>query len=147
MPIRPENKPRYPADWPAISRRTRDEVGNVCEQCSVKNGEMIYRGWHEKMPAWRYQSDTVFECSRCAITGSELPGTTWDDFEKRGEAVKVVLTVAHLDHHPENCARENLRAWCQRCHNAYDAPMRAAGIAERSRAARAASDMFQGEAE
>ncbi len=32
----------------------------------------------------------------------------------------VVLTVAHLDHQPENCADENLRALCQRCHNRYD---------------------------
>jgi len=38
---------------------------------------------------------------------------------------KVVLTIAHLDHTPENCEPENLRAWCQKCHNTYDAPMRA----------------------
>lgn len=30
---------------------------------------------------------------------------------------KVVLTIAHLDHNPANNAPENLRAWCQRCHN------------------------------
>jgi hypothetical protein len=29
---------------------------------------------------------------------------------------KVVLTIAHLDHTPENCARENLKCLCQRCH-------------------------------
>lgn len=34
---------------------------------------------------------------------------------------KVVLTIAHLDHIPENCEPENLRAWCQRCHLSYDA--------------------------
>jgi|GEM_PF-6023177 len=96
MPIRPENKARYPADWPAISRRVRDEAGNRCKQCGVENGAMIHRGWHGKMPAWRYQSDTVFECSRCAIDGSELHGTTWDDFEVARGTVKVVLTVAHL---------------------------------------------------
>ena len=39
---------------------------------------------------------------------------------------KVVLTIAHLDHTPENCDDENLRAWCQRCHLTYDAPMKAA---------------------
>jgi hypothetical protein len=37
----------------------------------------------------------------------------------------VVLTVAHLDHVPENVGapgnRPNLRAWCQRCHLTYDA--------------------------
>jgi len=44
----------------------------------------------------------------------------------------VVLTVAHLNHRPEDCAEENLAALCQRCHNAYDAPMRRRGIVERS---------------
>lgn len=38
---------------------------------------------------------------------------------------KVVLTVAHLNHLPEDCGdpgdRPNLKAWCQRCHLTYDA--------------------------
>lgn len=38
---------------------------------------------------------------------------------------KVVLTIGHLDHTPENCKPENLKAWCQRCHNNYDAEHRA----------------------
>ncbi len=33
---------------------------------------------------------------------------------------RVVLTVAHLDHTPENCEPENLKAMCQRCHLNYD---------------------------
>lgn len=32
----------------------------------------------------------------------------------------VVLTIAHLDHMPENCQRANLKAMCQRCHLVYD---------------------------
>jgi 5-methylcytosine-specific restriction endonuclease McrA len=36
----------------------------------------------------------------------------------------VVLTVAHLDHRPENCDPSNLVALCQRCHNRYDLPER-----------------------
>ncbi len=44
---------------------------------------------------------------------------------------RVVLTVAHLDHTPQNCAPDNLRAWCQRCHNTYDQPHRAANRANR----------------
>jgi hypothetical protein len=30
------------------------------------------------------------------------------------------LTVAHLDHRPENCQDDNLRAWCFPCHARYD---------------------------
>ena len=44
---------------------------------------------------------------------------------------KVVLTIAHLDHVPEHCEEANLAALCQKCHNGYDGPMRAAGIRER----------------
>lgn len=39
---------------------------------------------------------------------------------------KVVLTIAHLDHTPENCSDDNLKALCQRCHNRYDMPHRIA---------------------
>ena len=101
MPIRPENKARYPKDWRAISLRIRERAGNKCEGCGAKNGEPH------------------------PITGS-----------------KVVLTVAHLDHTPENCADDNLKAWCQKCHNSYDAPERARGIKERRRAAAAKGDLF-----
>ena len=37
---------------------------------------------------------------------------------------KVVLTVAHMDQNPANSDPNNLRALCQRCHNAHDAPYR-----------------------
>ncbi len=33
---------------------------------------------------------------------------------------KVILTVAHLDHNPENNHAENLKAGCQKCHLNYD---------------------------
>lgn len=107
MPIRPENRARYPKDWKRIVAGIRDRSGNRCEgspafpDCRVANGEPH------------------------PITGST-----------------VVLTVAHLDHTPENCDPENLRHWCQRCHNTYDAPMRRRGVAERAKALRASSDMF-----
>ena len=34
---------------------------------------------------------------------------------------RYVLTVAHLNHRPEDCRRENLRALCSQCHLRYDA--------------------------
>ena len=45
----------------------------------------------------------------------------------------VVLTVAHIDHDTTNNRFSNLAALCNRCHNRYDAPMRA----EHSRQTRA----------
>lgn len=45
---------------------------------------------------------------------------------------RVVLTVAHIDHHPPNCSADNLAALCQRCHIRYDAPIKAHGRRERA---------------
>lgn len=37
----------------------------------------------------------------------------------------VVLTVAHVNHDLSRNGPEDLRHWCQLCHNTHDAPMRA----------------------
>ena len=58
--------------------------------------------------------------------------------------IRIVLTVARLDHKPENCSDKNLAALCQRCHNAYDAPTRARNLWERQHQAMAAGDLFDG---
>ena len=86
MPIRPENKARYPKDWKQIRARILERANNHCEFCGVLNHSYRWNG--QKM-------------------------------------IRVVLTIAHLDHTPENCDPSNLRALCQKCHNAYDAPHRA----------------------
>ena len=39
----------------------------------------------------------------------------------------VVLTVMHLNHIPSDVSDYNLKDSCQKCHNSYDAPTRAAG--------------------
>jgi len=40
MPIRPENRARYPADWKLRSRFVRHyRARNCCEWCGAKNGE------------------------------------------------------------------------------------------------------------
>lgn len=108
VPIRPENRGRYPADWPAIRAAALDRAGELCEcegECARHPGA----------------------CGRG--NGSLIPGSTR----------RVVLTVAHLDHTPENCEPENLRAWCQRCHLAYDQAHHQANAAL-TRARRAADD-------
>lgn len=88
MPIRPENKSRYPANWKEIRASILKRANNRCEFCGVEN-----------------HTDR------------------WN--EKTGKLAHIVLTVAHLDHQPENCDPENLRALCQKCHNRYDAKHRA----------------------
>lgn len=107
-PIRPENKDRYPKNWQDVRARILARAGNRCEWegCRVENGSY---------GIWRGERFEVL-----AFPGGDAP------------FIKIVLTIAHLDHTPENNDPENLRAWCQRHHNRYDAKMRAAGIKERA---------------
>lgn len=103
MPIRPENKARYPANWKEIREKILERAKNRCEECAVENHAIGYRYNGEFIP--------------CAVNGLVPRGMT---------IFKIVLTIAHLDHVPENCDPANLRAWCQRCHNRYDNPVRRA---------------------
>lgn len=119
MPIRPENRERYPKDWKAISLRIRQRAQGQCE-CTGECGDAHPPTGHP-------------DRRRCY---------EFDRFEHSVTGSIVILTVAHLDHTPENCADDNLKAMCQRCHNKYDAPMRRRGMKERARAALNIPDMF-----
>ncbi|XAZ30654.1 hypothetical protein AAHB34_16035 [Paenarthrobacter ureafaciens] len=37
-----------------------------------------------------------------------------------GTGSRVILTTAHLNHNPEECEDDNLKAMCQGCHLHYD---------------------------
>lgn len=142
MPIRESEKARYPADWKAISAAVRAEAGNRCEWCSAPNGQTILRGLTSSGAAvWRGMGWSAYENGLCADTGTDVPDTTPDtvDYPK---AVRVVLTVAHLDHQPENCTRDNLKALCQRCHLRHDAKHHAANSAATRAARKAMGDLF-----
>lgn len=141
MPIRPENKLRYPPDWPAISAAIRRRADNKCEGCGVPNYQLGGR-------------DAVGRWCPADPTGDNGVALTWP---REGEwawcrgnhgavmlrIVRIVLTVAHLDHQPENCDPANLKCWCQRCHNSHDAAERRRGMQERARAGCALGDLFE----
>jgi len=101
VPIRLENRAKYPKDWKTISLEVREAAG------------------------WRCEGSPAYPLCRVP-NGSVHPAT----------GSVVVLTTAHLNHQPEDSGepgnRPNLRAWCQRCHNTYDAPMRRQGIRDRA---------------
>lgn len=90
MPIHPENRDRYPADWKEVSTRIKERAGYQCEcagECGLHPGKRCEE---------RHGEDAKY-----------ANGT-------------IVLTTAHLDHTPENCDDSNLKAMCQRCHLRYD---------------------------
>lgn len=113
MPIRPEERARYPKDWKVISLEVRERAGWACEGSP---------GFYPD----------------CRATNAEPHPVTGS---------LVVLTVAHLDHTPENNgepgARPNLMAMCQRCHLTYDAAHHAVNSRKRRMAQRAVADLFE----
>jgi len=140
MPIRPENRSRYPKDWKAISAAIRERAGNRCEACGVPNGELGGRDpdgkWHKTNP----------KGERLLRLEYPRPGEYWHCQGWAGDRlriIRIVLTVAHLDHTPENCDPANLRAWCQRCHNLYDQAHRRANAHKTNREKKALADLFQ----
>jgi hypothetical protein len=90
-PISPENRARYPKDWPAISLAIKARAGWRCE-CLGECGRSIHD-------------------DRCPNHHGRLA---------YGTGSTVVLTTAHLNHTPEDCRPENLKAMCQGCHLRYD---------------------------
>jgi hypothetical protein len=100
MPIKPEDKARYPANWRDIRAAILTRAGDRCECCGVPN-----RSW--RLPGWD-------PWTRDPATADE-----WSDNGRK--ASRIVLTIAHLDQTPENNDPANLAALCQRCHLAHDA--------------------------
>lgn len=139
MPISAENKARYPKDWPQISRRIRfDRAKGRCEQCGAPHGHLIARGDGADAGTYMLANGDVF----CATTGEARGNARASEYDT-ARCVVVILTVAHLDHTPENCADDNLKALCQRCHIAYDAEHHAANAAATRRGRRAVGDLFE----
>lgn len=60
---------------------------------------------------------SVHRCETCGVDNYTTHPVTGS---------KVVLTIHHKDHTPENCEYSNLIALCQRCHNTADAGYRTA---------------------
>lgn len=149
MPIRPENKARYPKEWKQISERVRQRAGNRCEgspdfpTCRVPNHAW---GWRDGSGSFhRVSKRTLRDTFSRDVRFTKRPPFVILSDNGPVKIIEIVLTVAHLDHTPENCADENLRAMCQRCHLNYDKGHHAATARRTRREGLAAADLFSSE--
>ena len=128
MPIKAENRSKYPKEWPLISRLIRKyRAGDRCE-CTVECDTR-----HDLDPSqWDVEDDSWRIPLRCSATNGEPHPITGS---------KVVLTVAHLDHNPANNRESNLKAMCQRCHNRLNSPHRRRNAAKTRRKRYAVGEM------
>lgn len=106
----------YPDNWEQIAHDVKQAANWHCEECGRpcrKPGESL-QAMKERVQ-W---NGVIEEC--------------WPSFELEWQQREVfalyevpkptrfVLTVAHLNHNPEDCRRENLKALCSVCHLKYD---------------------------
>lgn len=124
MPIRPEMKARYPANWREIREAIRERAGDRCEWCGIANkvyALVTNRGIRFDVDRSRRLLELLAEVYRLTLGPLRV--------------VRIVCTVAHVhDKRPEACDPSNLAFLCQRCHNRHDAKDRA----EKAKATRAA---------
>lgn len=124
MPIRPENMAKYPGgsirspEWMAIRERIRARAGNRCEECGVANHAL----------GGRLRDGTFIKADPTGDDGLRLqwpaPGSWAWCSGTQLRIVRIVCTVAHLDGRLDDHSDDNLRFWCQRCHNRHDAKSR-----------------------
>jgi 5-methylcytosine-specific restriction endonuclease McrA len=118
------DKSLYPSNWKEISLRIRERAGWRCEWCNLANGLVGYRD----------KAGNFIECK----------GLESDVAETDGHRVfKIVLSVAHLDHNPQNCDDNNLKALCQRCHLRYDTKLHVQNAAQTRRRKRIESGQME----
>lgn len=140
MPIKPENRSRYPANWTEIRASILERAGNCCEQCKVTNGKRIARGYGPFAGTFQTDDAEVYD----AETGEHIARVRMSEYQVKN-MVTIVLTIAHLDHRPENCDPVNLRALCQMHHLRHDAVHHAETARATRRERLAIADLFETE--
>jgi hypothetical protein len=107
MPIKVEDRHRYPPNWEDIRAQVLERAGHRCQWpgCGAPNHAIGF-----------WLRDQFVVVGFGTIDPRAAVQLAWNGHR----LLRIVLTVAHLDHTPEHCEMSNLRAWCQRHHLRYD---------------------------
>lgn len=110
---------KYPPNWKnEIVPRILERDGNSCKQCGLGNGSEVM-----SLALW-VREGTRYKVRRFWLSdASDIARMSLYALPNETKPVKVVLTIAHLDHDEENhdVADDRLAAMCQWCHLNYDA--------------------------
>lgn len=145
MPIKPENAKRYPPDWKAISHAAKERAGFRCQHpgCTARQysvGRWLPEGSGVR---WSAHCDYAESYSQARQFAAEYSFALFGDGPAdSAPVIVIVLTVAHLNHRPEDCRPENLAAMCQRHHLAYDHQHHMANARTTRRARLAIGELF-----
>ncbi len=114
---------KYSKNWHSVIRPAiLERAENKCEFCKVENKREAFRAFLNGVEVYQYDNGDIHN----AETGDYIMTSFYEDLEpstgkEEQLAIKIVLTVAHLDHDITNNDYSNLRALCQQCHLRYDA--------------------------
>jgi hypothetical protein len=118
MPI---NYKLYPGNWPDIRKRILDRENNCCKTCKVQNGIYVFRGIWNNVEVFQTSDSSVYRLSDGEFITENpwacIDPSTGDPMQK---AIRIVLTIAHLNHDIKDNRDENLAALCQLHHLRLD---------------------------
>lgn len=105
----PMDRSLYPENWESIALTIKTAANWTCQECNRpcrQPGESLWDLYNRIDGAgWQWAQDLEGE-------------------DEQGEPVlklgRFTLTVAHLNHQPEDCRPQNLKALCSVCHCRYD---------------------------
>lgn len=120
MPIRPELRHFYTGpQWDSTRDRILLRACNCCEQCGKPNGEtvMTVSGGYCFMAWTPYPLNAAPNAPWRNCFGQIIAGVATSFLPR---LIRVVLTIAHLNHVAGDDRDENLKALCQWCHLNYD---------------------------
>lgn len=105
----------------------------------------LYPGGGVRSPEWQaIRRERLLRAGNCCEGTSQFPHCRAANHAPHPKTrSRVVLTIAHMDQDETNNDDENLRALCQRCHNAWDAKSRAANAAITRARKRNQPELFQ----
>lgn len=135
MPIRVERAHLYPGgsikspEWRAIRKRIGERSGWRCETCGAPHMTIVARGSYGGRDAYMIiDTGEVFD----AETGLKMATMKLSAFGAY-RVLKIVLTVAHLNHDETDSDDANLAHLCQRHHLRLDAKHHARNAARTRR--------------
>lgn len=109
----PMDRSLYPANWDEIATAIKTAANWHCQECGKPCRQPGQDLWE------------FFGSLGATKWVDYMPGEDFlllaEDEEVRSLKATFTLTVAHLNHRPEDCRPENLRALCSVCHLQYDA--------------------------
>lgn len=118
---------KYPPNWLAeIRPRIMKRAENKCEVCGLEHKQTVYSVRFYVRENGRYKWRSIWfrneQDAKRESNGNYKP-------------VKVILTIAHLDHDEQNhnVRDDRLKAMCQICHLRYDAKEKFRRIHEKSK--------------